>query len=98
MGSHLYQPSEIKALNLAIRKTGRPIVLSILPGPAPVSEAEFFEKYAQMWRIFNDFWGNWKLLRRQFHYTHDWARYVGKNDIWPDAGMLVFRQTSCHVG
>src|SRR6266513_2525880 len=33
MGSHLYQPAEIKALALAVRKTGRRMVLSISPGP-----------------------------------------------------------------
>ena len=88
MGSHLYQPAEIKALALAIRKTGQPMVLSISPGPAPISEAEFFEKYAQMWRISDDFWDDWKLLKRQFDYTRDWAQYVGKNNTWPDADML----------
>jgi hypothetical protein len=90
MGSHLYQPAEIKALALAIRKTGRPMVLSISPGPAPISEAEFFEKYAHMWRISDDFWDDWKLLKKQFDYTRDWAEYVGKNDTWPDADMLPF--------
>ena len=89
MGSHLYQPAEIKALRLALNKTGRPIVLSISPGPAPLSEAEFFEKYAQMWRISDDFWDDWKLLRQQFDYTRDWAEFVGKNNTWPDADMLA---------
>ena len=88
MGSHLYQPAEMKALSLAIRKTARPMVLSISPGPAPVSEAEFFAKYAEMWRISDDFWDDWKLLRRQFDYTRDWAPFVGKNETWPDADML----------
>jgi alpha-galactosidase len=88
MGSHLYQPAEMKALSQAIRKTGRPMVLSISPGPAPLSEAEFFEKYAQMWRISDDFWDDWKLLRQQFDYARDWAALVGKNDTWPDADML----------
>jgi hypothetical protein len=88
MGSHLYQPAEIKALSLAIRKSNRPMVLSISPGPAPVPEAEFFEKYAQMWRISDDFWDDWKLLRRQFDLARDWAPYVGKNGTWPDADML----------
>jgi hypothetical protein len=88
MGSHQYQPAEIKALSLAIRTTGRPIVLSISPGPAPISEAEFFQKYAQMWRISDDFWDSWKLLRRQFDYARDWAPYVSKNNTWPDADML----------
>jgi hypothetical protein len=88
MGSHLYQPAEMKALSTAIRKTGRPMVLSISPGPAPISEAEFFEKYAQMWRISDDFWDDWKLLRQQFDFTRDWAALVGKNETWPDADML----------
>lgn len=88
MGSHLYQPAEMKALSQAMRKTGRLMVLSISPGPAPISESEFFEKYAQMWRISDDFWDDWKLLRQQFDYTRDWAQYVGKNDTWPDADML----------
>ena len=43
MGSHLYQPAEMKALSMAIPKTGRPMVLSISPGPAPISEAEFLK-------------------------------------------------------
>ena len=88
MGSHLYQPAEMKALSRAMRKTGREMVLSISPGPAPLSEAEFFEKYAQMWRISDDFWDDWKLLRQQFEFTRDWAPLVGKNDTWPDADML----------
>ena len=101
MGSHRYQPAEMRALSLAIRKTGREIVLSISPGPAPLSEAEFFEKYAQMWRISDDFWDDWKLLRQQFDYARDWAPLVGKNNTWPDADMLPFgklRVTSAEGG
>jgi alpha-galactosidase len=88
MGSHLYQPAEMRALSLAIRKTGRPMVLSISPGPAPVSEAAFFQKYATMWRISDDFWDDWKLLRKQFDYAREWAEEAGKNNTWPDADML----------
>jgi alpha-galactosidase len=87
MGSHLYQPSEIKALSLAIRKTGRPIVLSLSPGPAPISEVDFFRKYAQMWRISDDFWDNWPALKKQFEYTTDWAPLI-RPGAWPDADML----------
>jgi alpha-galactosidase len=101
MGSHLYQPAEMKALSRAMRKTGREMVLSISPGPAPLSEAEFFEKYAHMWRISDDFWDDWKLLRQQFEFTRDWAKFVGKNDTWPDADMLPLgklRVTSAEGG
>jgi hypothetical protein len=90
MGSHKFQPAEIKALSQAIKKTGRPMVLSISPGPAPIDQAGFFERYAQMWRISDDFWDDWKLVLQQFNYTRDWARYVGKNHTWPDADMLPF--------
>jgi len=88
MGSHLYQPAEMRALSLAIGKTGRPMVLSISPGPAPVSEAGFFQKYATMWRISDDFWDDWKLLRQQFDFTREWVPEIGKNNTWPDADML----------
>lgn len=90
MGSHLYQPAEIKALSTAMRATGRPMVLSISPGPAPVSEAEFFEKYAQMWRISDDFWDDWKLLKKQFEYAREWVPFIGVRGTWPDADMLPF--------
>ena len=88
MGSHQFQPAEMKALSTAMRKTGREMVLSISPGPAPLGETEFLEKYAQMWRISDDFWDDWKLLRQQFDFTRDWAQFVGQNDTWPDADML----------
>jgi len=88
MGSHKFQPGEIQALSLAMRKTGRPMVLSISPGPAPLLESAFLEKYSHMWRISDDFWDNWDLLKQQFDYTRDWAVYVGRNDTWPDADML----------
>lgn len=90
MGSHLYQPAEMRALSLAIKKSSRPMVLSISPGPAPASEAAFFQKYATMWRISDDFWDDWKLLRQQFEFAREWVREIGKNNTWPDADMLPF--------
>jgi alpha-galactosidase len=73
----------------AILKSGRPIVLSISPGPADAQEAEFFQKHAQMWRISDDFWDDWQLLRRQFDYAKAWAPEIGKRHTWPDADMLA---------
>lgn len=87
MASHLYQPAEIKALSLAIRKTKRPIVLSLSPGPAPISEVEFFRKYAQMWRISDDFWDSWPSLKEQFTREAEWAP-LAQSGAWPDADML----------
>ena len=90
MGDHKFQPSEIAALRRALDKTGRPIVLSISPGPAPLAEAAFFAKHAQMWRISDDFWDGWTLVRKQFDFTAAWASRVGVGGGWPDADMLPF--------
>jgi alpha-galactosidase len=79
---------EVAALSAAIRKTGRPMLLSLSPGPAPIQQATDLRKNAQMWRISDDFWDDWKLLKQQFNFTRDWAPYVGKDGTWPDADML----------
>jgi hypothetical protein len=92
MGDHAFQPAEIAALRRALDRTGRPIVLSISPGPAPLAQAAFFAGQAQMWRISDDFWDDWKLVRKQFDYARDWARYVGQRHTWPDADMLPLGQ------
>jgi alpha-galactosidase len=87
-GSHRFQPLELAALRRALDRSGRRIVLSISPGPAPLDSAGFFARHAQLWRISDDFWDAWRLVRAQFDYTRDWARYVGVNHTWPDADML----------
>jgi alpha-galactosidase len=79
---------EVHALSSAIRKSGASIILSLSPGPAPISEAADLRNNARMWRISDDFWDDWKLLKKQFDYTRDWAPYLGKDDTWPDADML----------
>jgi hypothetical protein len=79
---------EVHALSSAIRKSGASIVLSLSPGPAPIPEAADLRDNAQMWRISDDFWDDWKLLKKQFDYTRDWAPYIGRDDTWPDADML----------
>ena len=79
---------EVHALRSAIRKSGASILLSLSPGPAPISEAADLRDNAQLWRISDDFWDDWKLLKKQFDYTRDWAPYIAKDDTWPDADML----------
>lgn len=79
--------SEILALHESLRKTGRPIVLSLSPGPFTVEYADFLRTTAQLWRISWDFWDRWDALKRQFEVTHRWEAYV-HSDGWPDADML----------
>lgn len=79
--------SEILALHEALKKTGRPIVLSLSPGPFVTEYADFLRTTAQMWRISFDFWDNWDALKKQFEITHNWESYVQPGS-WPDADML----------
>src|SRR5437763_11819850 len=48
--------SEIASLSKAIKKSGRPIVLSLSPGTRDVEKVAVIGQYAQMWRISGDFW------------------------------------------
>jgi alpha-galactosidase len=79
--------AEIAALHAAIRKTGRPIVLSLSPGPAMVKDAAFFQENANMWRISDDFWDDWQALRLNFILMSVWSGF-GRPGAWPDADML----------
>ncbi len=82
-----YYGAEIAGLSDAMRKTGRPMVLSLSPGAAPLDQAAHLRKYAQLWRISDDFWDDWKLLKQQFGLAAKWAPYSGQG-AWPDADML----------
>ncbi len=59
ISDHPYRPTEIRQIAEAIRKTGRPIVLSLSPGPTQLDHAVEVQKYAQMWRITDDHWDGW---------------------------------------
>jgi len=78
---------EIEAAHNAIVKTGRPITLSLSPGETPVARAAHVRKYAQMWRISDDFWDEWPLLEAQFTRLENWNEHRVPGG-WPDADML----------
>ena len=58
--SQPYDADEIYMMSAALKKSGRPIALSLSPGPTPIEQADDVRKYAQMWRISGDFWDIWK--------------------------------------
>ncbi len=78
---------EIELLQEAVQKCGRPIVLSLSPGPARIEEAWHYAKYSNMWRITDDMWDNWPHLRNMFDRCELWQRHVGEGS-WPDCDML----------
>lgn len=82
-----YHAAEVAALHRAIVKSGRPIVLSLSPGPTPLDEAAHLRENANLWRISGDFWDDWNLLKKQFALCRAWAPYIQPNH-WPDADML----------
>lgn len=78
---------ETEMLAKAIEKNGRPMVLSLSPGPAKIDWAWHYETYANMWRITDDFWDNWRLLKDMFHRCEIWQKHVYEG-CYPDCDML----------
>ena len=85
--SRPYRGPEIHALRTALNKTGRPIVLSLSPGPAPPAQYDDLKANAQLWRISDDFWDRWKDVRAQFDLMREWQGKVHAGGF-PDADML----------
>lgn len=78
---------EIEMLHKAIEHCDRPIVLSLSPGPALIEEAQHYKKYANMWRITDDFWDSWPLLLNMFERCENWQDHV-TSGCFPDCDML----------
>ena len=82
-----YHADEIEAVHKAIGNCGRPIVLSLSPGPAFIGNPKHLRENANLWRISGDFWDKWEALKRQLQLCRHWAPLVTEGH-WPDADML----------
>ena len=78
---------EIELISNCCRSCGRSMVLSLSPGPAPLERAEHLKRHANMWRITDDFWDRWDLLKAMFERAQNWCVHAGPGH-WPDADML----------
>ena len=78
---------EIELISESCRNSGRDMVLSLSPGPAPLDRAEHLKRFANMWRITDDFWDDWKLLKGMFERAEKWCIHAAPGH-WPDADML----------
>ena len=85
--SRPYHHGEISMIRKAIDQSGRAMVFSTSPGATPLDKAGHVMNHANMWRICDDFWDNWKMLEPQFKRCADWAPFIGLGH-WPDADML----------
>jgi alpha-galactosidase len=96
ISDHPFKLDEIEMIRRAIDKTGRPIVLSLSPGPTALAHATDVARLANMWRIADDEWDVWSAppgktfpqgVEDQFARLAAWAPYA-KPGNWPDADML----------
>ncbi len=78
---------EIEGAHRAILNSGRPMMLSLSPGETPVIRGDHVRRYAQMWRISDDFWDSWAMLEAQFTRLENWNPWR-RAGAWPDADML----------
>ncbi len=94
IADHPYKGDEIRLISESLRKVGRPIVLSLSPGPTSLEKADEVRQFAQMWRISDDVWDLWHSdaefpsgVQNQFARADKWAPFSGPGH-WPDADML----------
>ena len=79
--------AEIEMIRIAIDQCGRPMILSLSPGPAPLEHSNFLKQQANLWRMTDDFWDRWDHLYPMFERCKHWAQHVGAGH-WPDCDML----------
>lgn len=82
-----YHTGEIEMIRKAIDRCGRPIVLSMSPGPTPLADAVHAGAHANMWREVNDVWDTWKDIALLLKVAPTWYPYIKKGN-WPDCDMI----------
>lgn len=88
-----YHEGEIEMMRKAIENSGRPMVLSLSCGEAPIARANHLKQNANMWRVSADFWDRWSDLRRSFQLLDKWSPHIGPHHF-PDADMIPFGHIS----
>ena len=91
--SRPYSTAEVEGYHKAIAASGRPIVFSTSPGATPVDKAANLKTNANMWRIADDFWDNWKEVLQMFDYAKQWEG-IGGPGHWPDCDMIQIGKLS----
>jgi hypothetical protein len=109
IADHPYRETEIRQIALAVARTGRPIVLSLSPGPTQLAHADVVGSSSNMWRIADDLWDGWSFahdhpgegfpngVRVMFDDLAKWNPYA-RPGHWPDPDMLPFGRLGPHPG
>ncbi|RKN45948.1 glycoside hydrolase family 27 protein [Streptomyces hoynatensis] len=83
-----YHEREIAAYARALRRSGRPIELSLSPGTeVSLAHLGHLRAHATMWRVCDDLWDRWEDVEAQFARMARWAPWQGEGG-WADADML----------
>jgi len=82
-----YHEGEIQMIRNAIDQCGRPMLLSLSWGNAPLSYAHHLDSTANLWRISKDFWDRWYQVEIMFDLCANWVPFMG-DGTWPDADMI----------
>ena len=91
--SRPYHSAEIEGYKKSIENCGRPIVLSLSPGATPIKDSLHVIARANMWRMADDFWDNWKEIVAMMNYAKQWQG-IGGPGHWPDCDMLQIGKLS----
>lgn len=83
----VYHRQETELIRNAIEHAGRPMVLSLSPGEAPLSGARHLKENAHMWRVSADLWDEWEDIEHNFELLEEWSSHIGPGN-WPDADMI----------
>jgi hypothetical protein len=107
VSDHPFHPTGIRQIAEAIKKTGRPMVLSLSPGPPPQEYENLVAKYTQTWRISEEHWDFWEPspgiaghmvgIREAFDLFAQWAPYA-KPGNWIDGDLLPVGWLGPHPG
>lgn len=92
-----YLTEEIEAVHSAVAHCGRPLVLSLSAGGHRLRDkAEHLQAHSHLWRISQDIWDEWDMLKQQFAICEQYQG-VGGPDGWPDADMLTIGKLSLNA-
>ncbi len=80
-------PDELLAISKAIKKTGRPILLSLSPGEDTKMEYVPYYKNSNMLRVTADIWDNQSSIDRSFDAMKVYQG-MGMPGFWPDLDMI----------
>lgn len=108
ISDHPYRVTEIRQIARAIKNSGRPMVLSLSPGPTNLSHADEVAELSQLWRIADDHWDGWMMpkgkdseypfgLREEFDRIAAWNPHR-KPGCYPDPDMLPIGFLGPHPG